>query len=440
MRPYGVEKGHTNCQRCEKLGAETVVSNLCNYLGAAARKGNPAADIVAWPYSAEHVWSADKGQIGFIEKLKPGTGILTEIEKDEYVQKPEGVNKHLWDYSIDLIGPGKRAKEQIAACEKAGIPIFLKSEPELGFEAPRLPSIPCMDRWADRAEALASCGATGAFVFPAFRPCYGTIAAEVPKLFWWDPAPEKERTLLALAERTAGKEAAPHLRKAWEYVSRAIDFSPELPPYYTGPYYLGPMQPMCCDPEAELPEVFYGYYFFMAEIMDSEGVKKRPTYLSEPRGDVPVFGRYYRRMEEQLAKAVEEIDRAEAKFSGRPRVPFDSEVSAIRFFYRTARTHANFYESCQLRDRVVELSKEGALTPDEKEEFEEKLLRWRKVLLDEKENTEKALPLVEADPRLDPYHGSDHSFSHGADMIRKKLALLDREIGRYLPSLEAAIR
>lgn len=32
MRPYGVEKGHTNCARCEQIGPDTVVSNLVNRL------------------------------------------------------------------------------------------------------------------------------------------------------------------------------------------------------------------------------------------------------------------------------------------------------------------------------------------------------------------------------------------------------------------------
>ncbi len=215
MRPFGVEKGHTNCQRCEALGADTVVANLCNLLADAARSVNPKAEVIAWPYSAEDVWSSDKAQSGFIAKLRPGTGIFTEMEKDEYVEKPDGVRKHLWDYSIDLIGPGDRAKQQIEACRKAGISIYMKSEPELAFEAPRLSHVPCMDRWVDRAESLAACGADGAWVFPAFRPNYGTPPAEVNQLVWWNPAPSKDAALDALAARIAGNNAGSHLRNAW---------------------------------------------------------------------------------------------------------------------------------------------------------------------------------------------------------------------------------
>jgi hypothetical protein len=105
-----------------------LIIALSLLLAETARKANPECEIVAWPYSAEYVWSADRDQAGLIRLPKPGTAILTEVEKDEYVDKPEGFKKHLWDYSIDLIGSGERAKRQIAAGRAAGVPIYLKSE------------------------------------------------------------------------------------------------------------------------------------------------------------------------------------------------------------------------------------------------------------------------------------------------------------------------
>ena len=445
MRPYGVPKGRTNCARCDALGAETVVANLCNRMAAAARSVNPQAEVIAWPYSAVHVWSADATQEALIAKLNPGTGIFTEMEKDEYVAKPDGVNKHLWDYSIDLIGPGPRAQAQIAACRARGLSIYLKSEPEIGFEAPRLPHIPCLDRWWDRAEALATCGGSGAWVFPAFRPVYGTSAAELPQYAWWTPvggpAPDKETILGQLAARIAGRQAAPHLRKAWGYVSEAIPWSPELPPYYTGPYYLGPAHPMCADPDAKLPDVFYGLYLFYAEITDADGLKRTPTFMTNARGDVPVFGAYYRKMEAFLKQADDEIDQAAPLVPKRHRPTFDAEASPTRWFYRTARTHANFYESCQLRDAILAKLRPAdgsapTLTPDDTAQLRTQLTRWREVLRDELDNTTQALPLIQADMRLDCYYGGDHTFSHAADMIQAKLKILQQELDQFLPSLK----
>ncbi len=440
MRPYGVKKGHTNCARCEPLGAEAAVADLCNDLADAARSINPNAEIVLWPYSAEYVWAADHAVTGFLEKLKPGTALFTEIEKSEILKKPQGVRKSIWDYSIDLIGPGPRAKKQIATCVKHDIKVYLKSEPELGFEAPRLPQIPCMDRWFDRAEALASCNADGAWVFPAFRPFYGTSTGEANKFLWWTPVPEREELLQAFAKRIAGVRAGDKLRQAWKEVSKAIPYSPELPPYYTGPYYLGPMHPMCADKKSPLPEVFYGHYLFYAELKDSEGLKKRPTFFTDPRGNVPVFGEYYRNMEKHLRLAVEAIREASPLVEERCRLTFDAEALPIQWFFHTVRSHANFYESCQIRDRLLALQKKKSLSEKDKTEALKLMTRWRKVLEDEKENTIQALPILEQDMRLDPYYGGDHTFSHGKEMIKAKLTILNKELSEFLPSLEKKYR
>ena len=439
MRPFGVERGRTNCERCDAHGAEQVVANLANNLAEAARAVTPHAEVIVWPYSAAHVWSADPNQEGMIELLGPGAALLTEVEKDEFLDKPEGVRKALWDYSIDMIDLGPRARAQLAATQAVDIPMYLKSEPELGFEAPRLPHIPCMDRWLARADALGGSGATGAFVFPAFRPNYGTSAAEVAKFAWWAPVPDPDGLLELFAARIAGAEAGPHVRAAWKAVSDAIPWSPELPPYYTGPYYLGPAHPMIADPDAEVPEVFYGLYLFMAEIMDSEGLKTRPTYFTSPRGDVPVFGRYYREMERLLKEAADHMDTAAPLVPERNRLMFDAENSPVQWFYRTARTHANFYEAAQLRDALLPLRTEETVTEEQRADAALKLARWREILVDERENTERALPLVEADVRLDFYYGSDHTFPHAADMIRAKLEILDGEINEFLPEVAQAI-
>lgn len=440
MRPFDVKKGHTNCKRCEPLGAEQAVANLCNRLARAARSVNPDAEVIIWPYSAEHVWSADKTQEQLIAKLEPGVALLTEIEKDEYVEKPDGVRKHLWDYSIDLIGPGERAKKQIAACNARGLNCYLKSEPESAFEAPRLPHIPCIDRWWDRAEALATCGAKGAWVFPAFRGCYATTASEVNKFAWWTPNAGKENSLLMLARRIAGHGGMNQLRDAWREVSEAIPLVPEIPPYYTGPYYLGPAQPMICDPNAMVPEVFNGYYLFMAEISDDEGVKKRPTYYTKPSGNAPVFTRYYRRMEGHLRAAAAQMDAARPHVPERCRTVFDAEDSSVQWFYRTARTEANFYDSCLHRDRVLKLVAQEARTPEESAEGLRLLDEWEAIVRDDLENTRASLPLIAADARLDAYFGGDHTFSHTADMLNAKLGLLDVELKEFLPELRAKLK
>jgi len=425
MRPSGVEPKHTNCARCEKAGAETVVANLCNAMAEAAREVNPEAVLVAWPYSAKHFWSADDDQIAFIQKLKPGTALLTEIEKDDVLEKEGGIKKAIWDYSIDLIGPTDRAKRQIAACKAVGVACYLKSEPELAFEAPGLPYIPCMDRWYDRADALAASGADGAWVLAWFRSNQGTTSAEAYKYAFWNPVPDRDALLTKLAKRIAGsEEAALHLRRAWQHVSEAIPWSPELPPYFLGPYYLGPIHPMFADPDGEIPDCFQAKSEFAGH------------FLTEARGDAEVFGRCYRNMEHALMEAVKALDAASIHIPHRCRAVFEAEDLPTRWFYHTARTHANFYESCMLRNTLVPISKNDSKTPRETAEAQKQLERWRAVLEDERENTQAAISIVGKDSRLDVHNTRDGAaLEQAADLMHKKLVLLDHELQVFLPSL-----
>ena len=421
MRPAGAALGHTNCSRCETIGADQVVANLCNGMAEAARQANPEGLLVAWPYSASSFWSVDADQRGLIERLGPGTALLTEVEKDETVTKEGGVVKLIWDYSIDFIGPTARAQRQIAAGKARGIPVFLKSEPELAFEAPGLPYIPCVDRWFERAEALAGSGADGAWVFPWFQAGYGATSAEVYKYPPWNPAPGKEALLAKLAARIAGAEAAPHLREAWAHVSEAVAWSPEQPPYYSGPYYLGPAHPIFADPEVELPASF------------QYGGKPSMHILRYARGDVEAFGRFYRNMESALLKAITALDAAQPLVPPRCVPVFQAEALPARWFYHTARTHANFYESAHLRELLTKFAAMTIRTPDDLHLAESRYERWRAVLADERENTLAALPVVDADPRLDFRNGAGRSLPPAAELMRAKLAMLDHDLDKFLP-------
>ena len=334
---------------------------------------------------------------GFLEKLKPGTALLTEIEKSETIAKPNGVQKSIWDYSIDFIGPATRTKQQIAVCAKHGIPVYLKSEPELGFEAPRLPQIPCMDRWADRAEVLASCGADGAWVFPAFRPFYGTSTAEINKFLWWTPVPDREKLLHDFAKRLAGAPAADRLRNAWKATSAAIAYSPELPSLLHRPVLLGPAAPDVCECKRSAAGSVLRTVPVSRRNQGCGRAEEGANVLSRLRARHQRLARCYRRNGRSIwPRRPPTFARPQPLVDERHRLTFDAEAGPILWFYHTARTHANFYESCQLRDALAAALKKGSLSPEEKADAIEKLARWKAILEDELDNTNEALPLMQA--------------------------------------------
>ena len=142
----------------------------------------------------------------------------------------------------------------------------------------------------------------------------------------------------------------------------------------------------------------------------TKAYKKRPTYYTKPTGEVPVFTRSYRTMEGLLREAAEAMNTARPLVPERCRVGFEAEDSSIQWFYRTARSEANFYESCMLRDRLLVLAAKATRSPEEIAEGAAALTRWTAVLEDERENTRAAVPIIAADVRLDAYYGGDHTF------------------------------
>jgi hypothetical protein len=273
---------------------------------------------------------------------------------------------------------------------------------------------------------MASSGGDAAWVFPWFIPCFGASTAEVFNYFWWQPAPDSEKLLQQFAQRIAGRQAGPHLRNAWKYASQAIDHSPELnAAYFTGVYYIGPAHPMCADPNAIIPDEF-----------KTAGIT---SFVLAPTGNVPVFAKFYRKMADSLELAAKEIDLADKVAPKANRLSYDAEVSNIRWFYHTFRSTANYYESCIIRDKLLALAKKQDRSPQEITEAKTLYAQWRKILLDEKENSIKAIPVVTADMRLDPYYGYDGGITpgkfHSKDMIAKKLEILETEINDFLPSV-----
>ena len=135
-----------------------------------------------------------------------------------------------------------------------------------------------------------------------FRQGFGTSARGVAQARLLESQCPIRKTFFSnWRARIAGAEGGPHLRKAWRAVSEAISFSPELPPYFVGPYYMGPAHPMCADPGLHIAPNLHAHVFCsLAELSEADGMKLQPAFMTSPRGNVPVFGRMYRQMEKCL--------------------------------------------------------------------------------------------------------------------------------------------
>ncbi len=354
--------------------------------------------------------------------------MVTELEKDNILSKPGGIEKLMWDYSIDKVTPGARAVAQIAT----GAPVHALSMAEMSFEQALLPMIPAPGRWARRSEAIVNSGAHGIYLWN-MAPFHGVMTGELYQYKWFEPSMPDEELLFKLARRTTGDDhAAELLVDAWKEVDHGFDYMPFAQSYYRGPEYLGPAQPIWLDETDEIPEVFYGYYCFLVECNSEASIEPQPTcvplsYTATHReGDSAVVETYYRVEEGYLQRAVERLNQIEKLIRPEYQTLFEAETLPIRWMYHAVRTAANMFEAGRLVRSLEEQTDTAKAM---------KLLsRLEELLKNDLENTREALPIAEKDKRLDTWHRGDHSFNHLDDMLNAKIALTEKQINEKLPA------
>jgi hypothetical protein len=453
MHPLGRPKGQTDTSLCGPRGPEETVANLINTVFASARAAKRDADVIAWPYSAQFVWSGDPYQADFMARLQPGASIATEVENGEVTGDPDGLIKFYWDYSLGMIGPSQRAVRQIALAKNNRLRVYLHSEPELSLDFGGLPFVPSPPRWLARSRAVAASGADGILAMAYFNNFYGSAGAQIAQFAWWDGVGEPEEIRHALARSIAGDELQ-QLEQAWDLISQAISLSPQIPIYFRGPTFLGPAHPLMLDPEQDIAPVFHGRFLYLVESSELEAlnldavvdripqvhtvvrVRDDGTVEAEnpPGNSISSFGRRYRAMLKLVDEAVDSLEQATSAKSNTSNIMFASELSIARWFQETLRSTANFYEAYELRNCARNNSSD--LSKHDRMVCHEKLVM---LVQDEVRNTQAALQTVLADVRLDVYFQPFLGVAHTSEMIKAKLRLLDREEHIYLPALAKEI-
>ncbi len=254
----------TNCIACSKQKPEAVVSRLVGVTADAVHRSSPAAVVAAWPYSATR-WSAEPYQIDLIEALPRGVSFLSEIDKDQWVHKEgAGYSKLIWDYSLDYVGPSDRITEQAATCHSRGVPLLVKSETALGLEFIHVPYVPCIDRLTEKWANVRALRPSGVLQSWMFFGSFGSRAEELGWWYCWRPGLPADAILEKIAARDFGKDSG-QVRVAWTRMSEAIGHLPCIPPYFMGPWFLGPAHPLLPSADAEVPDVFKGALYYKQE-------------------------------------------------------------------------------------------------------------------------------------------------------------------------------
>jgi len=446
MRP-NVKAGQlTNCPHCQGQDPHEHVARLLNTLSRALKRAHPGKRLLAWPYSA-FIWSKDDPTDSrWIRFLDPDVEVLSNFDCGDADATTTG-QAYLFDYNIKQIGPSTRFAAQAAACRETGNRILAKTETNTTPDTFFLPYLPVHFRWYERFRAIRESGAAGLMGQWRFYGAVGSLPEELQYHAVWNPERSAEELLTTVARRdfNAGETAAREVVEGWRKLSQAWDSFPysamtcgETEAYMRGPWYLGPAHPLIFNEQSpyQLSDAFFRRRGDLGEMLSKEAIRLlpgKPRYICNLLICLPFGVEKYlelaRRCRDQWDEGLAQIEAALP--ADRRTRKASEEIGICTIISIHLHTLVNTVEFLRLRESL-------SLNAISLEEFNATLEAMREVLQREIENAQRALPLLEADPRIG--YGFTYNEVYDADMVRDKIRQCEFVKDRELPRIGSVIR
>ncbi len=141
------------------------------------------------------------------------------------------------EYSLSVVGPGPRARQQWALARARGLKTMAKLQLNTTWELAAVPYLPMMDLVADHCARLRDEHVDGAMLSWSVGG-YPSPNLRIAQHFFESPTATPEAVLDDLAADLYGPKGAVHARRAWTAFSRAFAEYP----YHGGLVYQGPQQ------------------------------------------------------------------------------------------------------------------------------------------------------------------------------------------------------
>jgi hypothetical protein len=208
-------------------------TRTCSLLETAFAEVRPEFRTVAWRYTFRfrspdrETWDRSMTQM---DRLDPRIGYMAPFDSF-WMRRRDGILQEAYDYCLSLKAPSedfRYAADFITAsahkAERPARPLWAHIETRFSQESNTQPEIPCMQRWAERFDAV-----------NGFRPAIEGLIANwyhqgfyptpVTELFGWmsySNAPPTKELLRAIARRDFGSGQEDRVLAAWGEFSEAI--------------------------------------------------------------------------------------------------------------------------------------------------------------------------------------------------------------------------
>jgi len=406
-----------SCPRCVDRAPQEVVGEIVRLIREGATAARPDAEVIAWNWSWA-MWEPDP-QEGVLAALPAETIVMGDYERGEPTQAL-GFEYTNDEYNIKVVGPSRRFKGVADFVRARGRPVYARIQIGTTHENPDICYLPVPTQIARKYHTLRETGVQGLMSCWNFgnMPC---LATEVAGEFSWSPQPSVEEGLLAVAARDFGEAAAGDVVAAYEVMARAHDdFPGSIPVMYYGPVSRGPSFLFMFDQ--------IGKAFPNSWLLDKDIRGDRLDWAT-PFGPEKVL-ECYRSEAAKGGQAEAMLEAALAKTAGDDRRRLERETGVLKFHLIQTRSGANVVDFLLRRDAfyVAEDPAERAALLD----------RLAAICRNELENAARAIPLLQADPRLG-WHGEAYGYMISPELVEAKLAGLRDILERRIPDARRAL-
>lgn len=384
----------------------------------AIRKHKKDADIVFWTYNWGY--QPEEARIALINRLPKDITLLATFEMFEAVEI-ENTRLVCSDYTLCFEGPGGYFKSEAEAAKKNGIKLYaMTNTAGLTWDIGTIPYEPMAYQWIKRYEKMYEAkekwGLSGIMESHHYG-LYPSFISRISHKAFTEPHEDFKKTAERELIRTFGEENLEYTKEAQRLWSEAIrHITPTYADQY-GAFRVGPVYPFWLEYSAPIPAERSNW---------TTPVYHIGAWENDPLPSVRIYDeiKSLEKMRELTEKGIGILEKAPGGNE-----ELDLLINLGKYIKRTVETG--------IRAKKWHILKCRLFAEREKDNIKNILCDMEKLLLEERENAEKTIPLLEADSRL----GWEPSMLYigGKKNIGWKLRQIDYVLTHEIPIYKKAL-
>jgi sugar phosphate isomerase/epimerase len=372
---------------------------------------NPDADIVFWTYNWGYANKQDRQEL--IRRMPKDVSLLVTFETFEPLLLSDDVYEQVYDYTLAFAGPGQYFISEAEVAHECGIRLYaMTNTAGSTWDMGGIPYLPMPHQWQNRVKAVMEAAEKYGIAGTMEGHQYGftpSMISELVKYTYDTGITETDNELVRIIRRHYGAGHEKEIISALEKWSEAIRMLPPSGEEQTGAFRVGPSFPFSISGTYKHPadESSKGY-FMCAAYVPHNGSHQSSVAPSGVR--LPYQRARLVTMLELLAEGRKQLEAI-----GYINEEFSYLINLGHFMECFVLTGINAKDWYKV---VAKLP-----VADSREEVERLISEGERILKSERENVERAIPLVQRDSRL----GWDPRMEYvcDPDRLEWKLRLLD---------------